>query len=360
MKTSIFRLSFLIVIFLSVGFSSQAAKKNKKTTLTPSNFIDHLEYKGEVLSEPDYHLWCTSPIRDKQGNVHLFVARWKTEYHFDPGWAKQCEIVQYVSKSAEGPFQFKRVVLKGDSSNANWMRYAPHNPTIVQMGKKYALLFIANNGHKEKGFPANQRIGMAIADDLNGEFKLVGKDGMVLAPPADSTIWCYNSKVGVNNPTLLQRKDGKYLLYFKAMVKNQPRRMGVAVSDKLEGPYQIEKNPLTNNKGTIEDGFAFLLNDTICLLCTDCHGEFDNGGGQIWTSNDGLTFSPNPLPGYHNLGYYTKVVKENVTNYWAFKGLQRPSLLIEKNKQPSYLFAPCGTNLKKGKGSVVYLFKINP
>jgi hypothetical protein len=348
------------LLFLTISTISLYCFGQINTTgeLLPSNFISHLEFKGEVISEPNHHIWCSSPIRDKKGNIHVFASRWETKYQFDPGWARNCEIVQYVSKSPEGPFVYKRTILKGSPENANWMRFAPHNPTIVKVGKKYALLFIANNGYKEEGFPANQRIGMAITDDLNGEFKLVENDGLILSPPSDSTIWCYNSKVGVNNPTLLQHPDGRFFLYFKAMVKNQPRRMGVAISSQLEGPYQIQPKPLTDNKGTIEDGIAFMLKDTICLLCTDCYGDFDNGGGQLWTSTNGINFNSKPYPGYHNLSYYTVVDKKNVTNYWSYCGLQRPALLLEKNGLPSYLYTACGTNLKKGNGSVVYLFKI--
>ena len=79
---------------------------------------------------------------------------------------------------------------------------------------------------------------------------------MILSPPEDPLIWSHGSLVGVNNPALLAHPDGRFFLYYKAMQEGDVRRMGVAIADKLEGPYIFQKNFLTSNSEEIEDGYA--------------------------------------------------------------------------------------------------------
>ena len=48
--------------------------------------------------------------------------------------------------------------------------------------------------------------------------------------------------------------------------------------------------PVTKNDQTIEDGYAFVYEDQICLLTTDNHGIIQKGGGLLWRSDDGINF----------------------------------------------------------------------
>lgn len=49
--------------------------------------------------------------------------------------------------------------------------------------------------------------------------------------------------------------------------------------------------PVTKNNKAIEDGYAFVYNDKICLLTTDNHGILEAGGGILWKSDNGLDFN---------------------------------------------------------------------
>ena len=48
--------------------------------------------------------------------------------------------------------------------------------------------------------------------------------------------------------------------------------------------------PVTRNNLAIEDGYAFIWKDKICLLTTDNHGILNEGGGILWSSDDGHYF----------------------------------------------------------------------
>ena len=326
--------------------------------LTVGTFRDALVPKGFVLSEPGWHIWCNAPVLDEQGGMHLFVSRWPVADTFGRGWHTTCEIAHYKAPKPEGPYTYVSTVLKGSGAEGSWRKEGTHNVTAVRIPDgRYALLFIANS-HGTKGFPANQKIGMMLAPHLDGPWTFAGKDGLVLDVPADAGVWSHDSAVGVNNPTLLPMPDGRCFLYYKAMKKGrgEVRRMGVAIADRVEGPYRFEKEPLTANEGTIEDGFAFRLHGEICLLVTDCHGT-GNGGGMIYRSRDGLRFDPVPVRAYEAVDHYLKRWPKPAPG-WSPWVLQRPALLLDRSGMPTHLFAPCGTPPEGKTGTSTFLFEI--
>jgi hypothetical protein len=313
-----------------------------------SYWANRLEYVGIAVEEPGYHVWGSSPIEGPGGKIHLFVARWPVSANFTPGWHTHCEIAHYIGAQPEGPFKFKEVVLQG-TGKLTWDRMAPHNPTIQKIGIQYALLYIANTG---RDFPASQRIGMVISENLNGPWRKVGQDGLILSPPDNPSIWSYQSLVGVNNPALLHHPDGRFFLYYKAMKEGDVRHMGVAIADELEGPYVHHSKPLTSNLGTIEDGYAFFEDNQIFLLTTDNEG----GMGLLWPSKNGIDFSK-PLLGFDKLEHYvSKELVESATNYRGRK-FERPQILIQDG-QPTYLYVASGANLNRGDGSCSYVLRI--
>lgn len=331
--------------------------------LTVESFKESLVPKGFVLKEDDWHIWCNAPVLGDDGRIHLFVSRWPVKDSFGTGWWTSCEIARYTADKPEGPYVYRETVLKGDGKPGSWRMQGTHNVTAVRLpDRRFALLFIANSGGKrgQGGFPANQKIGLMLAESPEGPWTLAGNDGLVLDTPADQEVWSHQSVVGVNNPTLLPMPDGRFFLYYKAMApgKGKVRQMGLAVADKIEGPYRFEKEPLTRNKGTIEDGFAFHLGGKVNLLVTDCHGK-GSGGGMIYQSDDGITFGQKPIRAYEAIDHYMERWKDPAKG-WSPWVLQRPALLIDRNGIPSHLFTPCGTPPEGRTGTATFLFEIRP
>lgn len=319
-----------------------------------SSLADSWQFVGPVVVEEGYHVWGGSPIVGPAGDVHLFVARWPIEARFDPGWRTHSEIAHYRGEKPEGPFWFVSVVLSGDGEG--WDASGHHNPNVRQVGDRYALTYIANAGLE--GHPANQRIGLCVADALDGPWKELGSDGLVLEPAAEG--WTAGARNGVNNPSLLPAHDGTFLLYFKStdMREGASRHsvMGVARSQTLGGPYVIQPEPITSNDRSIEDGYAFHWKGRIRLMTTDNFGLLERGGGLLWSSEDGVGFDPKPVLGFHRLpAYLPHGVPETARrHYGAAPKLERPQLLLIDG-EPRYLYAPSGTNLEGGEGTCLYL-----
>lgn len=352
----------IVCTALVSGTANSQELENVSTT-----FADNWEFVGVAVSEPGYHVWGTSPIIGDDGKVHLFCARWPRDSKFDPGWRTHSEIAHYVGETPEGPFVFSDVVIKGSAENISekkspaktWDEFAPHNPAIHKVNDLYALFYIANDGLENH--PTNQRIGLLLSKSLYGPWRKAGKDGMILAPPTDSSNYNFNAGNGVNNPAFIQVED-KFYLYFKS---NDTRKssdwkpkMGLAIAENIEGPYVQLKNPVTSNESVIEDGYAFMYNGKIALLTTDNHGMIEEGGGILWTSEDGFQFN-NFEKGMNRISDYTKVDKQKTTFIFGtdkYVKPERPQVLMLKGK-PKYLYVASGINIYGGDCTVSYVLK---
>ena len=131
------------------------------------------------VTDPGYHVWCGAPTRAADGKYHLYYSRWPVNNPegFSPGWAIHSEIAHAVADHPFGPYHFADVALPARGINP-------------ATGRKYW-------------------------------------DG-------DMT----------HNPNIVQR-NGKYLLYYignygdgKYPTHRNHDRIGVAIADKPEGPWQ--------------------------------------------------------------------------------------------------------------------------
>jgi hypothetical protein len=206
---------------------------------------------------------------------------------------------------------------------------------ILDDGVRWVLFFIANTGLNDMLhlFPSSQLIGMAASESFRGPCKFLGNDG------------CY----------LLYFKSVKHSFTQKGLEGFHRRvSMGVVRSRRPGGLYFMHPEPITKNKVLIEDGNAFKLQGKICLLTTVCEGEH-NGGGQIFYSDDGIKFNPDPVLAYENITRYMEKW-DNPSHEWSDCVLQMPKLLFDKEDVPTQLYCPCGTAPEGEKGTGVFLF----
>jgi hypothetical protein len=349
-------LQYLLILSLLIKVSLYS--QHNQYQIQNSFIAENLEWIGVAVQDENYSIWGCAPIQGEDGKTHLFVARWP-EKNVDPAWRKSSEIAHYVSDRPEGPFVFSDVAIRG-TGKETWDKYGPHNPEIKKVGDKYVLLYIGNTDYRQPPHPANQNIGMAIAKSPYGPWEKVGVDGQIL-DDEDPIKWNYQSGCGVVNPTFVE-VNGTYFLYFKTMGK-EGLKYGLATATNIEGPYTITDQPVTSNKGTLEDGTAFFYKDHIYLLTTDNHGHNTGirGGGTLWKSKDGIRFDlEDATIGYHKLAsYYKDYDPEKVVKiYGGDPKLERPKVLMIDGK-PSYLYGPGGWNFFGGDRTVGHVLKIN-
>ena len=344
--------------YFTIHYAIQKSKdktqdiRPEKPNLIHHTIADHWEYIGIAVEEPGYCIWGASPIFGTDGKIHLFVERWPGT-RVEPGWRGESEIAHYVSNIPEGPFRFSDLALTG-TGKETWDKCAVHNPAIHKVGDQYVLLYIGNNNPKIPPHASNQCIGMAVSKNLNGPWNRVGTDGKILSPPDNPKYWNYKATNGVNNPAFLQHPDGGFFLYFKS----QGGKMGLAVAEKLEGPYVQMPFPVTRNNQAVEDGYAFNWQNQFCLLTTDNHGLIEKGGGILWKSADGIHFDDKEQGFYPVVKYLGEERLKKAVNHYSGKIIkfERPQVLLIDGK-PAYLYVASGFHFFGGGSPVNYVMR---
>ena len=344
---------------------AQSAVTNRPPPVTKiSELAKFMEWVGVAVSEPDFYIWCTSPIEGPDGRTHLFVSRWPKSYKMD-GWRSHCEIAHYVGDRPEGPFKFHDVALPAQPE-ALWNN-TRHNPCIRQVGDKFYLLYMSFDRRPSALLAAGKTpnwIGLAVADSLAGPWKNLSEKEPLFLPSPDTNHWSHGDWQ-FTNPTFLAWR-GKYYLYFHG--GKHPGKMkcypyAYAVADKPEGPYRIGDEPCTDNIAKIEDATAFVWNDKICLLTDDNYGTHTGipGAGLLWISDTpekfkladaqiGFLYSTNYAPNM-DLAQVRKLYGRD------FK-FERPGILM-LHGQPAYFYGASGFNLHGGETPESYVMKID-
>ena len=214
------------------------------------DFASLIQPVGEdnLYRDPGWYTWCNSIIRGEDGRYHLFYVRWPKKYGFG-SWLTHSETARAVSAHPAGPYRFVERVIPC-RGKFPWNQFNAHNVKIKRFGDKYYLYFIGTNdgglGLTEQDMIAtarayfrarywqllrnNQRTGVAVADRLEGPWKIL--DHPVVEPNGPI------STVTVN-PAIWRAPDGRYLMIVKG--DYPPTRFGeaLAVAAAPTGPFHI-------------------------------------------------------------------------------------------------------------------------
>lgn len=328
------------------------------TVTTPSAIASGMQWIGKAVDDPNYYVWCTSPIADG-GKIHLFCSRWPKNKDMG-GWMSDSEIVHYVGDKPEGPFRLAPGGIKADPKAS--FNNTIHNPAIFKFGNQYALLYITFDRRKDTVSGGGRMCTcLATSDSINGPWKKEGENGLIIKQSTDPKHWTYKSWA-MDNPTMLYA-NGKYYLYFKGAPQQRKSRYGYAVADKLEGPYALSDKPCTDNVDYIEDATAFVWNNKYYLLTNDNMGTHTGKGGQgiLWESDTPIDFKlANAKIGFFHTSAYAKGVDLSKARklYGGEFKFERPGILMLDGK-PAYFYGPSGVNLDGDDHTCSYVMKIN-
>ncbi|WP_443938507.1 glycoside hydrolase family protein [Pedobacter sp. MW01-1-1] len=339
---------WIIGSMLAMLLGSCATKKHQKpqADLDLSALIQPVPLYS-VLKHDDYWVWGSSMVRTNDGLCHLFYSRWPKSGPFSD-WLLHSEIAYAVSKNPEGPYTFKKVVLS-DKAGGAWIKGMAHNPHVHKFGDNYYLYFISTDLKntditKRINITASQRIGVAVADSPDGEWKVVEKPIVDLqaGKPANGY---------VTNPSICQRPDGSYLMIFKSRPANWKASdkftaiQCLATAPTPTGPFTIlDKTVLSD--ATAEDPFMWFQNNKYYAIADDQYGDYlPNGHGLVlFESNDANTWKV----AAHALVSYPKIQWANHSTT-ELKHLERPQLYFDAQGNPSILF--CAAMDADGKQS---------
>ena len=292
------------------------------------------------FEDPGFIVWCGTMVRDEEGKCHLFYSRWPRKLgHY--AWVTHSEVAHAVADQPLGPYKFVGVALPERGAD-KWDGHCTHNPTVMKFGKKYYLYYMGNTGDRKPGKSLNwshrnnQRIGVAVADSPDGPW--VRSDKPLIEPTPG-----FHDGLCLNNPSVLQRPDGGYLMVYKAVGDKGKLPFGgpvvhvVATSDSPTGPFKKHPNPVFTKPGdafAAEDPFIWRGKDRYWAVVKDFKGGFTKAGPSLalFESKNGIDWkaAAHPLVSKLELkwadGKTSKLMK-----------LERPQIYLE-NGEPAVLF----------------------
>lgn len=322
-----------------------------------SAFSRRLKPVGRALEMEDWYVWCNSPIAGPDGKIHLFFSRWPASKKMG-GWINSSEIAHAVADKPEGPYEYVETVLAPRGAGF-WDATTCHNPHIQYVDGKYCLFFMGNSNGKTN----TKRIGLATASSLNGPWERPDKPLLEAGAEGAWDDHC------TTNPAFLKHPSGQYWLYYKSWNNNDyynstdpvirgNRKYGLAIADKLEGPYvRYAGNPVIDyskrgGNRQFEDAFVWHDKNGFKMLARDM-GIYDHEAGLYIESADGIKWNE-PLIAYKALNAYKKEPPAPA-HLKRYGRLERPQILF-LNGKPAYLF----TAAQGGKymNASSFIFKI--
>ena len=321
-----------------------------------SEFAKHLKPVGRALEMEGYYVWCNSPIEAPDGKIHVFFSRWIAKKGMG-GWIFGSEICHAIANKPEEQFVFVETIFSPrpgyfDSTTC-------HNPLIKKVDDKYCLFYMGNSNGKTN----TKRIGLAFSDSLDGPWSRPDKP---LLEAGETGAWDDHC---TTNPAFIKHPGGQYWLYYKSWNTNDyetsttplikgNRKYGLAISEKLEGPYiKYKGNPVIDFSGKgdnrqFEDAFAWREKNKFKMIARDM-GIYNHEDGLIMQSKNGIHWQE-PKIAYYAADKYIKQPPPPpyLKKYGRF---ERPQILFQNNK-PAYLF----TASQDGKymTSSSFIFKI--
>jgi len=337
-----------VIVFLVILFGCSEPVKERKVPLT--NFAELIDKvpRNSILAEDGYYVWGASVVKGPDGLYHMFYARWKHETYFS-GWVTHSEIAHAVSEKPEGPFKFKDIALPARGAEY-WDGLTTHNPTVKEFDGKYYLYYMGTTGDgiamEKLNFTHrnNQRIGVAWADHPNGPWHRNEKPFVDISTDENA-----DDALMTSNPSVTKMRDGKYLIVYKAVAKQNPLPFGgpvthqAAIADTPMGPIKKYNKRIFYKEGEhfpAEDPFVWYQesSDMYYAIVKDMKGTFTNEGVSLafFRSEDGLNWKPSAFP----LASKLEVEWEDGTIEKLAK-LERAQILFEDG-EPIVLYCASG------------------
>ncbi len=231
-----------------------------------------------VLRMDDWTVWGGSMVQTNDGTCHLLFARW-------PGtgtWLSHSEIALATADHPMGPYQIKRTVLPGRGGDF-WDAQMTHNPTVKKIDDKYYLYYIGTRrGDTYEDYGDMHR----TRDQVN--LRVHQRIGVAVANHPEGPWERFdNPIVDVErgtirhyftcNPSVAERPDGGYLMVYKCMRRDGKVVHGVALADEPIGPFKCLDEEIFvfgDDNFAAEDPYIWVQDDHYYALVKDFRGHF--------------------------------------------------------------------------------------
>ena len=213
------------------------------------------------FSDTDYNIWCGSAIKGHDGKYHMFYSRWPRRLgHL--AWVTHSEVAHAVGAAPFGPWKHQDVALPARGTSF-WDGSCTHNPTVLRIGNKFYLYYMGNYGDG------------VVKSPLNWEHRNHQRIGVAVADSPDGPWQRFDKPVlnissdtnapdalVVTNPSVTERPDGGVLMIYKAVGLKRALPFGGPVVH-LAATAENPLGPFTKHSGEVfgAQGVMFAAED---------------------------------------------------------------------------------------------------
>jgi alpha-L-fucosidase len=283
---------FAIMLFYPFYVFAQTTPK----TINLNKRINKVSHEN-IFRDSTYYTWCSSLVKGKDGQYHLFYSRWPRALGFG-SWLTHSQIAHAVSVKPAGPYKHVGIVLEG-RGDSHWDAITAHNPKIKYFNGKYYLYYISTNyGDNQlseavlkevsrqgldqpirNALRRNQRTGVAVAGSLDGPW--LRGDTPLIEPSGPITTLTVN-------PAVTQGRDGRFYMIVKGDKPGETRfirNQAMAISDHPDGPYQMQPEPVIGDLDTEDVSMWYSKSDSLFYAVFHAHthiGMIASTNGTHW------------------------------------------------------------------------------
>lgn len=212
-----------------------------------------------IFYDKEYFNWGSSMVRGEDGKYHLFYAQMPREHGFF-SWLTDGRVSRAVSDNPTGPWKHVSVALEA-RGDGYWDQYTIHCHKIYKFEGKYYLYYMSTNSG-DMDLTAEQleevRRGKWKPDNLRGMMRLNQRIGVAVSDSIEGPWKRFDKPLIepmhpianiVNNVTVTQRPDGGYLMVVRGDQPDQPkdqivRMQAVLLADNPLGPWKMQPKPV--------------------------------------------------------------------------------------------------------------------
>ncbi|TNJ41461.1 glycoside hydrolase family protein [Tamlana fucoidanivorans] len=251
---------FLLFSLISLGLPLAMEAQNTDTYNLTAAMQDVSE--DNIFHDDEYFNWGSTIIKSDDGKYHLFYDQMPRKHGFC-SWLTDGIVSRAVSDSPTGPWKKVQEVLKARGGSF-WDQYTVHCSKAYKFDGKYYLYYMSTNsgnmnltqeqleeirhtgwkpGNLRNMLRLNQRIGVAVSDNIEGPWKRFDR------PVFEPQLPIANQS---NNVTVTKRPDGGYLMIIRGDQPDQPfdkiiRMQAVLLADNPIGPWKMQPKPVVIN-----------------------------------------------------------------------------------------------------------------
>lgn len=220
---------------------------------------------ANLVRDEDWFNWCNCIIKDDEGTYHLFYARWPKSIGFY-SWLTHSEIARATADRPEGPYTFVETVIPSRGAEA-WNRITAHNVKVECFEGRYYLYHIGTNdggrGLTEAELVATAKQGYSHPNWMvlrNNQRTGVAVADRLEGPWTDLPHPVVEPGGPVStvtvNPDVWRGADGRYYMIFKGDYPGVRIAQALAIADRPEGPFRVQSEMVYSARRT-EDTSAW-------------------------------------------------------------------------------------------------------